>query len=87
MNHKMERRGIALVITIASESLSGSSSSGNSSPASALLTAVNSVNDAALGASIGSALGLPTLNVTSVSSPQQTNLTKTVKVVCAPGHW
>ena len=81
----LQTGGLKLTITIAT---SGTATDGTpvSTPVADLLTAVQSVNDAALGASLSAALGTA-VTVTASSAPAQVTIVRTVSTVCPKGKW
>ena len=77
--------GLTLTVTIAATATAADGTQISALPIADLLSAVQSVDDAALGASLGAALGT-TFTVTS-TTPVQATATRTVQSVCPPGFW
>ena len=81
----LQTPSITLTITIAT---SGTAADGTSvsAPIADLLTAVQNVNDATLGTSLGAALG-KTVTVTASSAPAQATIELTTSFICPRGKW
>ena len=76
---------LTLTITIATEGTAADGTS-VSAPVASLLTAVQAVDDAAIGNSLGAALNT-TVTVTASTAPEQAKVEKTIKFECPLGHW
>lgn len=73
---------LVLIITIAA-----SQDASATFTADALIAAMNNVDDALLGASIGAALGTAPLNVSTSVQPRQGSIQRTIEFRCPRGKW
>lgn len=90
---RLTSTGLQLVITIAVPEAASSGAASSSATSSAgvtvdsLLSKVTQIDDAVLGASLGAALGLPSLNVTTTAAAQTASVNRQVQFECPAGKW
>ena len=82
---QISNMGLTLSITIATSATAADGSSVSATVAD-LLAAVQNVDDAALGSSLGTALGM-TVTVTASSAPQQATIERAISSICPKGKW